>query len=127
MGKKILVVEDEPAILKYLVLRLHSKGYEVTTAIDGEKAMECIDADLPDLVLLDIKLPKMNGYEVCRRIKDNHRLQHIPVIYASADASIRLTENADLFRAEDYLIKPFTPEEMFEKIETYLGRDEKAA
>lgn len=127
MGKKILVVEDEPAILKYMVLRLRHKGYEVITAMDGEKAMEIIRSETPDLVLLDIKLPRMNGYEVCRRMKADKKFQHIPVIYASADASIRIAENVDLFLAEDYLIKPFAPEEMFEKIETYLDRGEEAA
>lgn len=120
MPKKILVVEDEPAILKYIVLRLRNKGYEVETAMDGERALDKLRGTNPDLVLLDIKLPKMNGYEVCRRIKSDSRLKHIPVIYASADASIRLAENVDLMMAEDFIIKPFGPEEMFEKIEAYL-------
>lgn len=120
MAKKILVVEDEPAILKYIVLRLKHKGYEVDTAVDGERALDKVIGAAPDLVILDIKLPRMNGYEVCRFIKSDIRFRHIPVIFASADASIRLTENAELMRAEDYLIKPFAPEEMFEKIETYI-------
>lgn len=103
---KILVVDDEENISSYLSRKLGKLGYEVFVANDGEAAVEMAFSKLPDVVLLDVKLPKMNGYDVCRRIKTNDKTSMIPVIMLSAktqetEIQMGLEAGSDL-----YLTKP---------------------
>src|SRR5512134_663959 len=81
---RILVVDDEIYIVHILDFSLGMEGYEVLTALDGEQALERLKSDKPDLIVLDIMMPKVDGYEVCRTIKGNPETQHIPVILLSA-------------------------------------------
>ena len=85
--KKILVVEDEESLLKLESILLTSKGYEVHGAADGQAALDAIGVVKPDLVLLDIMLPEIDGFEVCRRIKSNSETKHIPVVMLTAKKS----------------------------------------
>lgn len=119
MGKKILIIDDEPDLLKVATFRLRKSGYEVLTAVDGKGALDLLKREQPDLIFLDLRLPVMSGYEVCRSIKSDDRLKHIPVILFTA-SSDRISEKAKEMCADDYIIKPFEPEDLIEKIKKFL-------
>lgn len=110
----ILIVDDEPDILRMLGLRLKKSGYHVVTAVDGEEALSKVNQDNPDLILLDVHLPKIKGDEIARRLKESDRYKHIPIVFITADA------RAENLYADGCLIKPFDGDEMVQKIESYL-------
>ncbi|MEW6170560.1 MAG: response regulator [Candidatus Omnitrophota bacterium] len=121
MNKKILVVDDEPDILKVITFRLKKINCEIFTAIDGLDALKIAQEIKPDIILLDILLPNMDGREVCLNIKNNPELKNIPIIFMTASAisdTVRIMKECF---ADDYLIKPFEPEELFEKVKKYIG------
>ena len=106
MAQRILVVDDTPANIKLLGDLLRLKGYEVTTAVNGEQALESIAAQPPDLVLLDIMMPGINGYEVCRKIRDNPATALLPVVLAtSLDPAQERVKGIEA-GADDFLSKP---------------------
>ncbi|HBU70248.1 MAG TPA: adenylate/guanylate cyclase domain-containing response regulator [Elusimicrobia bacterium] len=116
----ILVVDDTPANLELLLGMLKERHYKVRAAMSGELALEAARNDQPDLILLDINMPEMNGYEVCRRLKEDEKLKDIPVIFLSA-----LNEPMDKIKAfgvggVDYITKPFQFEEVRVRVETHL-------
>src|SRR5687767_2223394 len=116
----ILVVDDTPANLQVLAGMLKDRGYRVRPVPSGKLALLAAGRDPPDLVLLDINMPDMNGYEVCEQLKADARLKGIPVIFISA-----LTEPLDKVKAfatggVDYLTKPFQMEELHARVETHL-------
>ena len=116
----ILVVDDTPANLRLLSEMLEERGYRVRPAPNGKLALGSAKNDPPDLVLLDIMMPEMDGYEVCRQLKEDEHLRDIPVIFISA-----LTETFDKVRAfglggVDYIAKPFEEEEVVARVETHL-------
>ena len=117
---QILVVDDIPANLSLLSNILSSQGYKVRPATDGPLALRSVAVEQPDLILLDIKMPGMDGYEVCRQLKDNEKFRDIPVIFISA-----LTETADKVKGFetgglDYITKPFEPAEVLARVRTHL-------
>ncbi|KGG13649.1 MULTISPECIES: response regulator transcription factor RpaB [Prochlorococcus] len=115
----ILVVDDEPAVLKVLVTRLELAGYQVISAKDGEEALELFHRESPDLVVLDVMLPKLDGFAVCRRIRGE---SIVPIIFLSAlEAISERVAGLDL-GADDYLSKPFSPKELEARIATILRR-----
>lgn len=120
MTKKILVVDDEPDILKVVTFRVKKLEYEVVTATNGQEALDLIQKEEPDLILLDIELPVMNGYEVCQRVKTNEKLKHIPIIFLTASIASKIAEKVKEFNADDYLIKPFDSEELLKKIKNFI-------
>ena len=116
----ILVVDDTPANLQVLAGMLKDRGYKVRPVPSGKLALLAAERDPPDLILLDINMPEMNGYEVCQRLKADDRLKGIPIIFISA-----LTEPLDKVKAfaiggVDYLTKPFQMEELHARVETHL-------
>lgn len=116
----ILVVDDTPANLQVLAGMLKERGYKVRPVPGGKLALQAARRDPPDLILLDINMPDMNGYEVCERLKADDRLKRIPVIFISA-----LTEQLDKVKAfatggVDYITKPFQMEELHARVETHL-------
>jgi len=116
----IMVVDDTPANLKLLQEMLQAKGYRVLVFPDGKMALNAASKNPPDLILLDIKMPGMNGFEVCERLKSDEALKGIPVIFISA-----LTETAEKVKAfsvggVDYVTKPFQFEEINARVETHL-------
>lgn len=121
MAKKILVVDDEVDVLKFIVYRLEMEDYEVVYAIDGFSALTVALRERPDLIFLDLKLPGMDGYEVCRRIKAEETLQHIPVIFITADVGIK-NEYIRKARGEGYILKPFEAEDLINKAKEYLSK-----
>ena len=121
MKKKILVADDEPNIVIALEYLLQRSGYEVFVARDGEAALRQVEAQVPDLVLLDVMMPLRSGYEVCKRIREQSAWHHIKIIMLSAkgrDAEVNkgLATGADL-----YVTKPFSTRELVAKIEGLLA------
>ncbi len=116
----ILVVDDTPANLQVLAGMLKDRGYKVRPVPSGKLAIQAAERDPPDLILLDINMPEMNGYEVCEHLKRDEKLNRIPIIFISA-----LTEQLDKVKAfatggVDYLTKPFQMEELHARVETHL-------
>ena len=121
MKMRILFVEDEPSILKLESILLASKGYEVKGVGDGQAALDAVATMKPDLLLLDIMLPKIDGLEVCRQIKANEATRHISVIMLTAKKS-----NEDLIKGEQagadgYITKPFKSAMVIETIQRFLS------
>lgn len=118
----ILVVEDEDEILELLRYNLERAGYRVRGAQSGEAALQAAGDDPPDLVLLDLMLPAMDGFEVCKRLKGDVRTRHVPVLMLTARG-----EDADIVAglelgADDYLTKPFSPRVLLARIKAVLRR-----
>jgi len=121
MMAKILIVDDELDILKMVVFRLRKSGYEVITATDGQEALEMIEKDNPDLIILDLVLPKIDGYEVCKRLKASDEFRNMPVIFLTASTCADLSEKAKELGADDYLTKPFEPDILIERVGKYVA------
>ena len=115
----ILVVDDEPAVRRVLLMRLQLAGYRVVSAEDGEEALEIFHQECPDLVVLDVMLPKMDGFAVCRRLRAE---SCVPIIFLSALESISERVAGLDLGADDYLPKPFSPKELEARISTILRR-----
>jgi len=120
--KKILIVDDEPDILRLISLRLRKLGYDVLTAVDGKEALDAIRNENPDLVLLDLLIPFMNGAEVCEQVKNDKTLKHIPIILFTAHSDTMTAEKTKKLGAEDYIVKPFVLEELTDKVEEILAQ-----
>lgn len=118
---EILVVEDTPSSLKVLTSILLEAGYRVRPATDGELALRSVRAKLPDLILLDVKLPNMDGIEVCRRLKNQPETRDVPVIFISALHESELKVNALEIGGIDYITKPFSPPEVLARIHIHIN------
>jgi twitching motility two-component system response regulator PilG len=121
-GKKILLVEDQESLLKLESILLTSRGFEVRGVSDGEAALAAIEEDIPDLMLLDIMLPDLDGFEICRMIKEKERTRQIPIIMVTARKSrmdVQLSKEAG---ADAYITKPFKSAMLIETIQKFLGR-----
>ncbi len=119
---KILVVDDEIYIVHILDFSLGMEGYEVLTALDGEQALEKARAEHPDLVVLDIMMPKLDGYETCKMLKADPKTKDIPVILLSAKGRNVDQKVGFEVGADDYITKPFSPRKLVERINTILGQ-----
>jgi two-component system phosphate regulon response regulator PhoB len=123
-GERILVVDDEPDILSVLVYHLSRESYRVSTAVSGPAALAAVEEDLPDLVVLDLMLPGMDGYDVLTRMRENERMRDVPVLLLTARR-----EDEDRVRgfevgADDYLTKPFNARELTLRIQALLRRSQ---
>ncbi|HEY9645080.1 MAG TPA: diguanylate cyclase [Chroococcidiopsis sp.] len=118
--RRILVVDNTPTNVQLLRILLSKKGYEVKTAFDGETALEYVQTDPPDLILLDIFMPEMDGYEVCKYLKINPKTCDIPIIFISAQDEIEGKVKAFESGGVDYIIKPFHAAEVLARVETHL-------
>lgn len=116
----ILIVDDEPNNLKLLYDLLIDQHFEVRAARDGETALAAVQDNLPDLILLDIKMPTMDGYEVCRRLKENAATREVPVIFISALNQVTDVVKAFQMGGIDYITKPFQLEEVLARVRTHL-------
>ena len=122
MSKKILFVEDETALQKTLGDVLKQEGYEVLSALDGEAGLKTAQAEIPDLILLDLMLPKMHGFEVLRALKSGEATRDIPIIVLTNLESIGDIEKALELGATTYLVKAsYSLEEVISKIKKALG------
>ena len=125
IGIKILVVDDDPDIRDILKLTLSEENYEILEAADGEEALKIITAKAPHLVLLDYKIPKIDGREVCRRIKNDLLLRHLPIIMVTAKGDIEDKVDGIDAGADDYVVKPFEPKELLARIRMIVRRTER--
>ena len=116
----ILVVDDTPANLKLLTSLLSAHGYKVRPASSGSIALRSVASRLPDIILLDIRMPEMDGFEVCKRLKSDDATKDIPVIFISAMDDIEDKMKAFNVGGIDYVTKPFEPEEVLARLNTHL-------
>ena len=119
---RILVVEDEESLLKLESILLSSKGYIVTGVMDGRSALEEIKANKPDLVILDIMLPVIDGFEVCRRVKEDPETSHIPVLILTAKKNIQDMEHGQQAGCDAYITKPFKSAKVLDMVHELLNR-----
>jgi adenylate cyclase len=124
MSNRILIVEDTPANIQALSATLKAKGYQISVATNGKQALDALARVQPDLILLDVMMPEMDGFETCRRLKANEAWRQIPVIFLTAK-----TETADIVQgfelgAVDYVAKPFNAHELLARVTTHLTLDE---
>jgi CheY-like chemotaxis protein len=122
--KKILVVEDEKDILELLLSVFDDCGdYRILSAVDGEEALKLVRADNPDIILLDIQLPTLNGYEVCKSVKSDPTMSSTKVLILSGMAQNSDRQKAKEAGADGYIAKPFSSIELLEKVEGLLRRN----
>jgi CheY-like chemotaxis protein len=124
MSKKILVVDDEPAIVTVLKSRFQACGYKVLTALDGEECLVKMKSEKPDLVILDLMMPKMDGYNVLiaiKEMKDSLKIADIPVLVLTARGDNKVRELIEAEKIVGYEVKPFKANELLEKIKKILG------
>ncbi|MGH1482136.1 MAG: response regulator transcription factor [Geminicoccales bacterium] len=108
MGKRVLIAEDEPHLVESLTFILSREGHEIATALDGEAALQAIWSEPPDLVILDVMLPKINGFEILKKVRADDRLKSLPVIVLTAKGQRQDRETADEIGADLFLAKPFS-------------------
>ena len=121
MPKKIVVADDEPYVLRSLEYTLSRAGYRVVTAVDGQDALEKIVAEIPDLVFLDIQMPRLNGNEVCRRLRQESTLPDLHVIVITAKGQESERQFALECGASEYITKPYSPRKVLERVREILG------
>ena len=119
---KIVVIEDEVDILEVINYNLSKEGFDVCSALDGEEGLALIKKEVPDLVLLDLMLPGLDGIEICRKLKTDYSTRSIPIIMVTAKG-----EESDIvlglgMGADDYMVKPFRPRELMARIRSVLRR-----
>jgi DNA-binding response OmpR family regulator len=122
---KILVAEDEKDILELVEISLQLGGFEVIKAMDGLEALEKAFTQEPDLILLDIKMPKLSGYEVCKKLKESPQTKHIPVVFLTARGQEHEIKAGYESGGDDYIIKPFAPDELPKRVQEILKRFKK--
>jgi DNA-binding response OmpR family regulator len=118
---KILIAEDDQDIRELIVLTLQFNGFDVTPAENGAVAVERAISDSFDLILMDVRMPKMTGYEACKRLKELEATQHIPVIFLSAKGQEAEIQAGIEAGAVDYVLKPFAPDHLVSKINKVLA------
>ena len=119
---KILIAEDERDIRDLIAFTLRFAGYEVLTANNGEECVTMTQKELPDLVMTDVRMPKMTGYEACKQIKADPTTQHIPVVFLSAKGQEAEVQTGLASGADEYLLKPFAPDQLTRKVAEILGK-----
>ena len=119
--KRVLAVDDEPHILKLVSFSLKAHGFEVIEATDGLSAVDVAEREQPDLILLDVMMPGLDGYEACRRIKANPNTEHIPVVMLTAKTQVTEQKTGLEAGALDYICKPFTPKDLVAQVNGFLG------
>jgi CheY-like chemotaxis protein len=124
-AKRVVCVEDEPEMIDLVRLILGRKGYNVIGANGGIEGLETVRREVPDLILLDLMMPDMDGWEVYQQIKADPGLREIPVIVVTAKAqSIDKVLGLHIAKVDDYITKPFGPQELLESVEKILGEAE---
>lgn len=118
---RILIAEDEPDIRELVMLTLQFSGYDVVSARDGAEAVEIAQNDHFDLILMDVRMPRMTGYEACRRLREIDATRDIPIIFLSAKGQESEVKAGLEAGADQYILKPFAPDELTRKIQAVLS------
>ncbi len=124
--RKILVVDDEPYLIRSLTFVLGKEGYNVSSATNGEEAMAKVRESKPDLMFLDVMMPKKNGYEVCQEVKGDPALSDIYVILITAKGQEADRQKGLSLGADDFITKPFSPMKVVEKVRELLGTEDRS-
>ncbi len=119
---RILVAEDEKDIRELIAFTLRFAGFDVLLATNGAEAVEVAEAERPDLVILDVRMPRMSGYEACRRLKENPQTASLPVVFLSAKGQDSEIQQGLESGAEEYILKPFAPDELIQQVRDILNR-----
>ncbi len=119
---KILIAEDERDIRDLITFTLRYAGHEVVQATNGEEAYSLTLQEKPNLVLMDVRMPKMTGYDACRAIKANDEIKHIPVVFLSAKGQEAEVQTGLEIGASDYILKPFAPDQLAKRVEEILAQ-----
>jgi twitching motility two-component system response regulator PilH len=120
---RILVVDDEPDIVRVIVKIMEGRGHAVAVARDGLEAIEQVRADPPDVLILDLNLPKLDGYEVCRQVKTDPATRHVPVVMMTAAyVSVADADAGAQAGADEFVVKPFLREVLIHNVERLLAR-----
>jgi len=119
--RKILIVDDEEALIRLVTLYLKYHNYEVISAVDGQEGLEKAKTERPDVIVLDLMLPKMDGYKVCGLLKKDTRYAKTPIILFTAKAQEKDIKLGEEVGADAYITKPFEPEVLLSKIEELTG------
>jgi DNA-binding response OmpR family regulator len=119
--RKILIVDDEPHVIRSLTFVLEKEGYNVSSATNGEEAMAKVQESKPRLILLDVMMPKKNGYEVCQEVKNNSSLSDIHVIMLTAKGQEADREKGMSAGADEFMTKPFSLKAVVDKVKEILG------
>jgi DNA-binding response OmpR family regulator len=119
---KILIAEDERDIRELVSFSLQFGGFTVVQAANGAEAVEQAQKELPDLILMDVRMPKMTGYEACRQMKTMEGIREIPVVFLSAKGQESEIQTGLEVGAEEYILKPFAPDELVKQVQAVLER-----
>lgn len=119
---RILIAEDEKDIRDLITFLLQFAGHEVIATINGLEAYEKAKVEIPDLILLDVRMPKMTGYEACEKIKQDETIKHIPVVFLSAKGQDSEVAAGFDVGAAEYLLKPFSPDQLSDKVNSLLKK-----
>lgn len=122
MKKPILLVDNNPDTLNILTAILQGEGYVTDTAADGEMALKKVGAQQPQIILLDLMLPKISGIDVCRKLKKDHATRHIPVIIMTAKSNDEAKKGVVSAGADSYLLKPFDPADLLKQVKKFFGK-----
>ena len=117
---RILIAEDERDIRELITFTLKFAGHEVFPTSNGEEAYQIATQIMPDLIVLDVRMPRMTGYEVCEQIKSNGNTQNIPVVFLSAKGQESEVKMGMESGADEYILKPFSPEQLLERVRSIL-------
>ena len=120
MNEKILIIDDEENIVQLLILNLMAESFNIDTAYDGEEGLNKVDSFQPDLIILDIRLPKMTGWELCQKIKEDPKYKKMSVIILTASAQRTDRDKAFSLGADEFLSKPFEVKYVIDKIKEIL-------
>lgn len=121
MNRSVLLVDDEPNIVLSLEFLLKQAGYEVRVARNGEEAVKAIAERAPDLIVLDVMMPTLDGYHVCETIRADPKLRSVRILMLTAKSRDVEREKALALGADDYITKPFSTRELVERVKTILG------
>lgn len=124
MAKRILVVDDEPRVLAVISKRLESKGYEVITATEGYEGLRKARTEKPDLIILDLIMPNLNGYQICAMLKRDLDYKHIPILMLTARSQEKDIEEGMKMGADAYLTKPYKDEVLLSYVAELLAKGE---
>ena len=119
--KRILIVDDEPDLIETIQVSLELEDYECIVAFDGFRGLDRARNEKPDLIILDVMLPGMNGYKVCRLLKFDVKYKHIPIIMLTAEAQEKDRLTGKEAGADFYMTKPFSADKLLAKVKEYLG------
>jgi DNA-binding response OmpR family regulator len=126
-GKKVLLVDDEVDFVDVVRTRLEANNFEVVTAYDGEEALEKVKEKMPDIIILDIMMPKISGFDVCRKLKSDQNYKEIPIIMLTARFQVNDIKLGAAMGANAYITKPFEPQVLLEKMQELLQKNKQPA